>query len=76
VSSAPLRSVLDASVAVKVFVPETHSAAARELLTRFTREDEAELVVPNLFFVECANVFWKLGAKVGLPVRGRQGTSA
>lgn len=26
---------------------------------RFTQEDDAELVVPNLFFIECADVFWK-----------------
>jgi predicted nucleic acid-binding protein len=50
---------LDASVAVKAFVSEEHSPKARELLARFAREDGAELIVPDLFFSECANVFWK-----------------
>lgn len=71
-SAAPLRAVVDASVAVKVFVPEVHSAEARELLARFTQEDDAELVVPDLFFVECANVFWKWVQRSGYPSRDVQ----
>lgn len=50
------RLALDASVAVKAFVPEEHSTKARGLLARFVRDD-AELVVPDLFFRECAHVF-------------------
>lgn len=56
---APLRAVVDASVAVKIFVPEALSAQAQAVFARFTAENGAELIVPDLFFVECANVFWK-----------------
>lgn len=55
----PFRAVVDASVAVKIFVPEALSAEAGALFTRFAQENGAELVVPDLFFIECANVFWK-----------------
>jgi predicted nucleic acid-binding protein len=58
-SRAPLRAVVDASVAVKLFVPEVLSAQAQKLFTRFGLESDAELFVPDFFFIECANVFWK-----------------
>ncbi len=56
---APLRAVVDASAAVKIFVPEALSAQAQEVFARFALENGAELIVPDFFFVECANVFWK-----------------
>lgn len=56
---SPLRAVVDASVAVKIFVPEALSAQAQELFARFGSENDAELIVPDFFFIECANVFWK-----------------
>ncbi len=56
---APLRAVVDASVAVKIFVPEALSAQAQTVFMRFASENDAELIVPDLFFIECANVFWK-----------------
>lgn len=56
---ASFRAVVDASVAVKMFVPESLSVEAQEIFTRFATEENAELIVPDLFFIECANVFWK-----------------
>lgn len=56
---APLRAVVDASVAVKIFVPEVLSTQAQEIFARFASENGAELIVPDFFFIECANVFWK-----------------
>lgn len=55
----PVPAVVDASVAVKIFVPEELSREAHSVFAAFTSEDEAELLVPELFFSECANVFWK-----------------
>jgi predicted nucleic acid-binding protein len=46
--------VVDASVVVKWFVPEIHSAAARRLLTL-----PHEYVAPDLLFAETANTIWK-----------------
>jgi len=52
--------VVDASVLVKLFVPEDGSESASALLadTRFVRR-----VVPDLAKVECANVIWKLAKR-------------
>jgi len=46
--------VVDASVAVKWVVSEIHFESARRLLGR-----DYNLLVPDFFFVEVANVFWK-----------------
>ncbi len=67
-NSAPLRAVIDASVAVKLFVPEALSAQAHALFARFASENDADLTVPDLFFVECANVFWKWSQRSAYPV--------
>lgn len=46
--------VVDASVAVKWVVPEVHSESALRLLNR-----GYDLLVPDFFFAEVTNVFWK-----------------
>ena len=71
-SSAPLRAVVDASVAVKIFVPEPLSAEAQEIFARFATEDGAELIVPDFFFIECANVFWKWVQRSDYPPQDAQ----
>lgn len=48
------RFVVDASVAVKWYLPEQHTDAARRLLDR-----ASHLIVPELFFAEVGNVLWK-----------------
>jgi predicted nucleic acid-binding protein len=53
--------VLDASVAAKWYLAksgETLVDRAKELLERYTKQ-EIQLIVPDLFWVEMANVFWK-----------------
>lgn len=69
---APLRAVVDASVAVKIFVPETLSAQAQEVFARYASENGAELIVPDFFFIECANVFWKWVQRSGYPDKDAQ----
>lgn len=46
--------VIDASVAIKWFVPEVHSEVAIRLLDR-----DAEFLVPDLIFAEIGNILWK-----------------
>lgn len=46
--------VVDASVGIKWFVPEIHSEAAQKLLI-----DDHTLLIPDLFFPEVGNIFWK-----------------
>lgn len=69
---APFRAVVDASVAVKLFVPEALSAEAQAVFVRFAQENGAELIVPDLFFVECANVFWKWVRRSAYPAKAAQ----
>jgi predicted nucleic acid-binding protein len=46
--------VIDASVAIKWFLPEVHSVSAIRLL-----DAGHELLAPDLIFAECGNVLWK-----------------
>jgi predicted nucleic acid-binding protein len=46
--------VIDASVAIKWFLPEVHSINAIRLL-----DAGCELLAPDLIFAECGNVLWK-----------------
>lgn len=71
-SPAPFRAVVDASVAVKLFVPEALSAEAQAVFARFAQENDAELIVPDLFFAECANVFWKWVQRSAYPAKAAQ----
>lgn len=48
------RYVVDASVAVKWLVPETHSPAAEQLL-----DPRHVLLVPDLLYAEVGNALWK-----------------
>ena len=49
-----MRYLVDASIAVKWFVPEDYSDAADAILA-----SEHELCAPDFILVEAANVFWK-----------------
>ncbi|MBW4645294.1 MAG: type II toxin-antitoxin system VapC family toxin [Goleter apudmare HA4340-LM2] len=48
------RYVLDASIAIKWFIPEVYSHAARRLLA-----SNHIFLVPDFFFPEVGNVLWK-----------------
>ena len=46
--------VIDASVAVKWYLPEAHSEVSRQVL-----DTPQRLMVPGLFYAEFGNVMWK-----------------
>ena len=50
----PTPLVIDASVAVKWFLPEIHAEAAARLL-----DGSDDLLVPDLIFPEIGNILWK-----------------
>ncbi|MGQ0760759.1 MAG: type II toxin-antitoxin system VapC family toxin [Acidobacteriota bacterium] len=52
--------VVDASIAVKLYVPEVHSAQAVRFFS-----DEHELIVPEFMLAEVANVVWKKATLLG-----------
>ena len=53
--------VIDASVVVKLALPESGSAEADRLLAA-----GRPLMAPELLYAECANVFWKHARREGL----------
>lgn len=55
----PADLVVDASVAVKLFVDEELSQETDRLFRRLTETPPARFFVPDLLFPECANILWK-----------------
>lgn len=52
------RLVLDCSAVMALFVQESYTPQAEKILQDAFR-NKTELLVPDLTFVECANVMWK-----------------
>jgi predicted nucleic acid-binding protein len=56
--TAPFHCIVDASVAIKLYLAEPLAAEATALFGLLA--DPANVFhVPDLFYVECANIFWK-----------------
>lgn len=51
--------VVDASVGIKLFIPEEHSEEVQRIFEQGLAEPRNSLFVPELFFIECANILWK-----------------
>lgn len=60
-------AVLDASVGIKLFVEEEGSSQADRLFGQLTKSPPARFYVPDLFFIECANILWKYVRRFGYP---------
>lgn len=60
------RWVVDASVGIKLCVQEDLTDRARSLLAS-ARHGDVEFLVPDLFFIECANILWKYVRRTGYP---------
>jgi len=64
--------VIDASIAVKLFLPEDHSDRAVKIFSMLNAKPPALIFVPELFFIECANVFrsrYKLGGMTSVEAK-------
>jgi len=59
--------VVDASVGIKLFLREPLSDAAHVLFAHLADDPPAQFYVPDLFFVECANILWKYVRRFGYP---------
>lgn len=57
--------VVDASVAIKLFVAEDDSDKADRLFERLTAEQPVRFYVPDLFYIECTNILWKYVRRSG-----------
>jgi len=51
--------VVDASVGIKLFLAEPLAERADALFAHLSDDPPARLYVPELFFIECANILWK-----------------
>jgi len=58
-TALPLASVVDASVGIKLILEEAYSSEVRQYVGRLSDTPPVTIHVPDLFFVECANVLWK-----------------
>lgn len=65
-TDASLDCVVDASVGIKLFVAEPLSDEAHVLFGRLAAEPPARFHVPDLFYIECANILWKYVRRLGL----------
>ncbi len=50
--------IVDASVGVKQFIPDLLTSKVNQLFT-LLEYPNTEIFVPDLFYIECANVLWK-----------------
>ncbi|HVS35753.1 MAG TPA: type II toxin-antitoxin system VapC family toxin [Gemmataceae bacterium] len=66
-TAAVLDCVVDAGVGIKLCITEPDSALADALLALAAASPPTELYVPDLFYIECANIWWKHVQRLGLP---------
>jgi predicted nucleic acid-binding protein len=56
--SNPLRCVIDANVGIKRFIADPLTPKVNQLLAHSNISD-AEIHIPDLFYIEVTNIFWK-----------------
>lgn len=61
--------VVDASVAILLFVDEPQSPHAWQLFWRLTEPEPLLLFAPDLIYAECANILWKYSRGFGYSPR-------
>jgi predicted nucleic acid-binding protein len=66
-TTSPVRCVVDASVAIKIFIEQEGSEQAEALFSRLAVEPNTEFYVPELFYAECANVLWQYVRRANYP---------
>ena len=71
-SRIPLRYVVDASAGIKLFVDEEFSDKTQSLFAHLADETPAELYVPDLFYIECANILLKYTRRYKRPIEDSQ----
>ena len=71
-TDAPLRYVVDASVGIKLFVEEDFSERVHALFSHLTADPPAEFYIPDLFYIECANILLKYARRFGRSLEDSQ----
>ena len=67
-TTGPHRFIVDASVGIKLFVDEDYSDLVHALFLQLTADPPAHLYVPDLFYIECANILLKYTRRFGRPL--------
>jgi predicted nucleic acid-binding protein len=68
-SAPPLEYVVDASVAIKLFVLEPLAERVDALFAYLAQDPPARFYVPDLLFMECANILWKYVRRFDYPAQ-------
>lgn len=63
-----LRCVMDASVGIKLFIEEEFSDTVQRLFAKLTEDPQAEIHIPDLFYIECANILLKYTRRFDRPL--------
>ncbi len=71
-TAARLACVVNASVGIKLFINEPLSDKADALFAHLAADPPAVLAVPDLFYIECANILWKHVRRFGYPAAAAQ----
>jgi len=71
-SGPNLRWVLDASVGIKLFVEEEFSEKVHALFALLAEDPLAEIHIPDLFYIECANILLKYTRRFKRPLADTQ----
>lgn len=66
-SALPESCVVDASVGIKLFLEEDGSERVKQLFAWGFQQSDECLFVPDLFFIECANILWKKVQRAEFP---------
>jgi predicted nucleic acid-binding protein len=66
--ATPVSCVVDASVGIKLVIQEALSTEAHALFAHLAKDPAARFLVPDLFYVECANILWKHVQRSGYPL--------
>lgn len=70
--ATPVSCVVDASVAIKLVINEVLSNEAHSLFAHLAHDPTARFYVPEIFFLECANILWKHTQRSGYPLADAQ----
>ena len=65
--TASVACVVDASVGIKLFLAEELSERADALFAHLAADPPGQFSVPDLFYIECANILWKHTRRSGYP---------
>jgi predicted nucleic acid-binding protein len=67
-SEVVIRCVLDASVGIKLFIEEEFSDKVQRLFPKLAEDPQTEIHVPDLFYIECANILLKYTRRYKRPL--------